>query len=81
MDLYAYIIFKNPHTWLVGKMMGAPWDGGPLIINPIHTLYSKYLLGISPLKGSKRGGLNSWGPPSQGFSHHFPYDWPVMKGG
>ena len=22
-----------------------PWDGGPLIINPIHTLYCGYLLG------------------------------------
>ena len=30
-----------------GKMVGAPWDGGPLIINPIYTLYSGYLLDIS----------------------------------
>ena len=30
----------------------------PLIINPIHTLYSGYLLGISPFKGLV-GGLNS----------------------
>ena len=29
-----------------------PWDGGPLIINPIYTLYSESLLGpISPFKG------------------------------
>ncbi len=32
----------------------------PLIINPIYTLYSGYLLGISPFKGLLRG-LNSWG--------------------
>ena len=30
----------------------------PLIINPIYTLYSGYLLGISPFKGLL-GGLNS----------------------
>ena len=30
----------------------------PLIINPIYTLYSGYLLGISPFKGLF-GGLNS----------------------
>ena len=32
---------------MVGK---PPWDGGPLMINPIYsyTLYSGYLLGISP---------------------------------
>ena len=36
-----------------------PWDGGPLIINPIATLYSGNLLGISLLKGLQQGGLNS----------------------
>ena len=42
-----------------GKMVGwAPWDGGPLIINPIYTLYSGHSLGISPFKGLL-GGLNS----------------------
>ena len=44
-----------------------PWchreNGGtlgmvPLIINPMYTLYSGYLLGISPFKGLL-GGLNS----------------------
>ena len=30
----------------------------PLIINPIYTLYSGYLLGMSPFKGLL-GGLNS----------------------
>ena len=35
--------------------MGAPWEGGPLIINPIYILYSGYLLGISPFKGLLRG--------------------------
>ena len=39
---------RNPR--FIGKMVGAPWDGGPLIINPIYTLYSGYLLGISPFK-------------------------------
>ncbi len=29
--------------------LGDPWDGGPLRINPICTLFSGYLLGISPL--------------------------------
>ena len=39
---------------LIGKMVGAPWDGGPLTINPIYTLYSACLLGPNPLlKGSK----------------------------
>ena len=37
--------------FFIGKMVGAPWDGGPLVINPIYTLYSGYLLGISPFKG------------------------------
>ena len=32
----------------------------PLIINPIYTLCSEYLLGISPFKGLL-GGLNSKG--------------------
>ena len=31
----------------------------PLKINPIYTLHSGYLLGISSLKGSLRGGLSS----------------------
>ena len=33
---------------------GPPWDGGPLIINPIYTLYSGYLLGTSifPMNGN-----------------------------
>ena len=34
-------------VYVIGKMVGAPWDGGPLIINPIYTLYSGYLLDIS----------------------------------
>ena len=28
----------------------------PLIINPIYTLYSGYLLGIFPFKGLQQGG-------------------------
>ena len=24
------------NTYFMGKMVGAPWDGGPLIINPIY---------------------------------------------
>ncbi len=39
-------------------MLGGPWDGGPLII--IYTLYSGYLLGISPFKGLL-GGLKQLG--------------------
>ena len=51
-------------------MVGAPWDGGPLTIKPIYTLYSGYLLGPNPLlTGSNRGG--------QGY-HHFPYDGPIF---
>ena len=26
-----------------------PWDGGLLLINPVYTLYSRYLFGISYL--------------------------------
>ena len=37
-----------------------PWDGGPLVINLIYTLYSGYLLGISPFKGLL-GGLKQLG--------------------
>ena len=47
------------YWYVIGKMVGAPWDGGPLIINPIYTLYSGYLSGISPFKGLQQGGLNS----------------------
>ena len=47
-----------PVKGVMGKMLGAPWDGGPLTNNPIYTLYSGYLLDISPFKGLL-GGLNS----------------------
>ena len=41
---------------IIGKMVGAPWDGTPLIINPIYTVYSRYLLGPNPLfKGYLEG--------------------------
>ena len=40
----------------MGKML-VPLGIVPLIINPIYTLYSGYLLGISPFKGLL-GGLN-----------------------
>ena len=30
-------------AFIIGKMVGAPWDGGPLIIKPIYTLYSGHL--------------------------------------
>ena len=47
---------------------GGPWDGGPLTINPIYTLYSGYLLGpISPFKVLP-GGLKQLG------YHHLPYE-------
>ena len=42
----------------------------PAKINPFNTLYSGYLLGIFHFKGL----LRARGPPSQGFSHHVPYD-------
>ena len=35
--MYIYIF--------IGKMVGAPWDGGPLIINPIYTLYRGVFIG------------------------------------
>ena len=37
----------------------------PLIINPIYTLCSEYLLGISPFKGLQQGGVF----PQQGALH------------
>ena len=40
---------------VIGKMVGAPWDGTPFIINPTYTLYSEYLLGISAFKGLQQG--------------------------
>ena len=42
----------------IGKMVGAPWDRGPLNNQPpIYTLYSVgILLGISPFKGLQQGG-------------------------
>ncbi len=56
--------YSTSEVWgdpfLKGKMVGVPWDGGPLIINPIYTLYSGYLLGISPFKGLL-GGLKQLG--------------------
>ena len=45
----------------------------PLIINPIYTLYSGHLLGISPFKGLLGGQTAR--VPSQGY-HHFPYEIP-----
>ena len=53
---------------------------GPLIINPIYTLYRGYLLGPNPLlKGSDRGvkqlgALHPKGPPP------FSYDQPLSAG-
>ena len=45
----------------------------PLIINPMYTLYSGYLLGpISPFKGLQQGGSTARGPPSQGAPSIFP---------
>ena len=51
--------------WLSGVVFhrenGGSLGMGPLIINPIYTLYSGYLLGISPFKGLC-GGLKQLGP-------------------
>jgi len=48
----------NLKVRVIGKIWNwwYPWDG--LTINPLYTLYSGYLLGISPFKRF----------------HHFPYD-------
>ena len=65
----------NSNNSLIGECWENPWDGGPLIINPICTLYSGYILGISPFKGLL-GVVKQLGyrvPLSQGY-HHFPYD-------
>ena len=51
------------YWYVIGKMVGAPWDGVPLIINPICTLYNGYLLGISTFKGLQQGGLKQPGVP------------------
>ena len=37
------------HQQLIGKMVGKPLGVVPLIIKPIYTIYSGYLLGISSL--------------------------------
>ena len=70
--------YENPpNNSLIGKCWENPWDWGPLIliINPIYTLCSGCLLGISPFKGLL-GVVKQLGyrvPLSQGY-HHFPYD-------
>ena len=48
---FCYQFFRHIQITKVGKCWENPWDGGPLIINPIYTLYSGYILGISPFKG------------------------------
>ena len=46
-------------TNIIGRLVGEPLqNGGPLIMNSIYTLYTGYLLRISPLK-ELLGGLNS----------------------
>ena len=50
-----------------------PLGGGPLIINPIYILYSRYLLGVSPFKGLVIGEVEQLGaPPCQGYHLFFP---------
>ena len=44
MDIFEGEFFEEGR--IIGKMWETPWDGGPLIINPIYTLYRGYLLGI-----------------------------------
>ena len=63
--------FRNANFiwYFIGKMVGKnPWKAGPLIINPMYTLYSRYLFGISPFKGLF-GGLKQL--------QHFPYEYLV----
>ena len=64
------------YPYHIGKQIGA-LGMVPLIINPIYTLYSRYVLGPNLLlKGSNRGAPNNekgpWNP--QGFFHHVLYD-------
>ncbi len=55
--IYLYILFVYLLQYIHGENAGT-LGMVPLRINPIYTLYSGYLLGISPLKGLL-GGLNS----------------------
>ena len=58
-------------------MVGKPLGWGPLNNQPhVHLILRGYLLGpISPFKGLQQAGSTAGrGPPSQGFSQHFPYD-------
>ena len=52
----SWRIFNHSHREYGGK---TPWDGGPLIINPIYTLYHVGIL-LGPraplLKGLQQGG-------------------------
>ena len=63
----AFVPNDSFQTWLfwihvsfrgciIGKMVGPPWDGGPLIINPIHLISRGYLLGPKPLLKGLLGG-------------------------
>ena len=64
---------------IIGKMLGrAPWDGGPLIINPLYTPYIiSWVYHISPFKGLHQGGSTASGPPSQDIPAFFSYEiWP-----
>ena len=54
------VIEKGDETWIHGENADA-LGMVPLIFNPIYTLYSGYLLGISPMKGLL-GGLKGYHP-------------------
>ena len=69
---------QNSHRENGGK---TPWDGGPLVVQPAcwshlfkgicSDLINSYVIYRKPRKYM---GLKIKGPPSQGFSHHFPYE-------
>ncbi len=55
------MVYIHLHLADFTRKMVVPFGMVPLIINPMYTLYSGYLLGTSLLKGSNKGGLKQLG--------------------
>ena len=67
------MVYIHLHLADFTRKMVVPFGMVPLIINPMYTLYSGYLLGISPFKGLHQGGVKTArGPHPKGFPTIFP---------
>ena len=64
--IFASIQIHISPATIIGKMVGAPWDGGLNNHSHIHLISRGYLLGpISPFKGLLARGAQTLRPPPQ----------------